>query len=471
MAARPRTGIVVALTTLVAVLGLVTVVLPDRTERPNVVLVVLDTVRGDFTTAAGGTDDLTPNLRRLAERGTVFTRVRANAPWTVPSHASLFTGLLPSEHGCTSRNVRLETREATIAELLRNEGYETAAFYSNPWLSDRATGLLRGFDGRQESGRPGGPTILTSDHGGPETVRRINHWLERGRRAPFFMFVNILEAHLPYDPPADYRMSRLDGATRTDVVSVNWAQRYNAGVKPRHWQDKDRLRELYGGDVNTSDRLLGALLEALEAGGLIDDTIVIVTSDHGENLGDHSIVGHQFGVHETLLDVPLIVYAPGLLPPGVRNDPVMLTDIFATIAEAARVEHVPPRLHSRSLLHGRADADRPLISEYAGAQPGLLARLGSMNPDLDCVRLGAAYSAVRVGDLKLTVSSYGSSVLSDLSGSSDEALDLSKERPEDALRLRQLLPARARERSPNRRDSRGPDEETRRRLSTLGYLQ
>jgi len=464
-------GLAIAATALVVLVAVVGMVQSRRAPSPNVLLVVLDTVRADAVDGAGDWSDLTPNLRRLADDATVFTRAWANAPWTVPSHASLFTGLLPSEHRCTSRDVRLTTSAPTIAELLQGAGYQTVAFYSNPWLSDRATGLLRGFAAREESGRPGGPTILTSAHGGPETVGRVNRWLATKPARPFFMFVNILEAHLPYDPPPDYRAENLEGSLRGDVVSVTWAQRYNAGTRPPQWTDTGRLRSLYGGDVNTADRLLGALLGSLEARGLLEETVVIVTSDHGENLGDHSIVGHQFGVPETLLEVPLVVRAPGLLERGIRDDPVMLTDVFATILEAARVSDGLERPHSRSLLSGPGAPERPLVAEYRGAQEGLLARLKSLNPALDVEHLGAAFSAVRVGDLKLTTGSDGTTVLSDLSASGDESHDLSSRRPDDVRRLRGLVPSRAAATQSPPALRGGADPILRKKLGSLGYLQ
>ena len=135
-------------------------------QRPNIVVIVLDTVRFDYTGPGGVDGELTPALNGLAQDGTVFTRAWANAPWTVPSHASMFSGLLPSSHKCTGRNFAFLSQTPTFAEVLGESGYQTVAFFSNPWLSDKLTGMLRGFEERfVESGR-GTEILATSDQGG-----------------------------------------------------------------------------------------------------------------------------------------------------------------------------------------------------------------------------------------------------------------------------------------------------------------
>lgn len=386
----------------------------QHVRRPNIVFVVLDTVRRDHTGLSETGHSVTPELDRIAAEGTAFTNAWSNAPWTVPSHASMFTGMLPSEHACTSRHTRLDTGAPTLAELLGDAGYRTAAFYSNPWLSDEATGLLRGFETRAEAGRKGGYTLCTSEHGGRQTLSNISKWLDGAEKdQPLFMFVNFLEAHLPYDPPDDYRRSHLESDGGNTVVSLNWAHEYNAGLRRMTLRDERVLRSLYAGDVNTADRMLSVLTWLLKEHGLYEDTVLIVASDHGENLGDHSFVEHQFCVYETLIAVPLVIRAPGRLPEGVRSEPVMLTDLFATVTDLAGLRVSSPR-YSRSLLDDPAD-ERAVISEYAGAQSSLVAHLRSINPDMDPARLTPAYTTVRLGDLRLTVGSDGSEVLHDLS--------------------------------------------------------
>jgi arylsulfatase A-like enzyme len=439
-------------------------------ERPNIAIVVLDTARGDYVGSAPGRPGVTPNVDRLARDGTAFTRVWANASWTVPSHVSIFTGLLPSEHGCTGKALAFRDDVPTAAGILSAAGYETAAFYSNPWLTDQLTGMMRGF-GTQEVASPPDRQLLRvlsqRDQGGPETIGNVERWLDRrDPERPFFAFVNLLEPHLPYAPPPEYREIRPSDLPVDDAISTLWAGEFNAGLHVSQDVDWDRVRYLYAGDVWTSDQLLGRLVTLLEDRGLLDDTVLIVTSDHGENLGDHGFLDHQFGVFETLLSVPLVIRAPGRLPSGERDDPVMLSDLFATVLDLAGVDDLGRPEHSRSLLDAPADPSRPLIAEYEGAKRALLRQLQELNPGLDVELLGRAFGAVRVGDLRLTVGSDGSVLLHDLSVDPGQERNLAAERPDDVERLRGLLPAFRHERGPDVEI----DERMREWLGSLGYV-
>ncbi len=453
----------------------------DREQGPpNILLIVLDTVRNDVTGAACTDPDwrgLAPNLDRLAGEGTTFSNAWATAPWTVPSHASLFTGLLSSEHDCTWGNTHLGEEHATLAELMGRAGYATAAFFSNPWLADRTTGLLRGFSVRAET-PIGGLNELTApdgDQGGRQVMRTAAGWLgaARGER-PFFAFVNFLEAHLPYNPPAEVRQRFLADLPFEAQVPIDVGHDVNAGLINANQIDWRRVRRLYGGDVFTADWLLGDLIAALKQQRLYDRTVIVVTSDHGENLGDHGLMDHQFSVHETLLRVPLVIRDPtGRLARGRRDDPVLLTDLFATVLDYGRVANRPVPAQSRSLLRrpeAREQA-RPLFAEYTGPRGGLLGMLQKRNPDLDVARLGRSFKTVRVGDLRLTVASDGSEVLNDLASDPGQRVDLAAERPQAAARLRELL-ARHTSRAPRDARQQAPlDSATIRQLESLGYIR
>lgn len=437
-------------------------------SRPNIVIVVLDTVRLDYTGPGGATEQLTPALDGLAEEGTVFSLAWSNAPWTVPSHASMFSGLLPSSHKCTGRHFTFLSPTPTFAELLGESGYQTVAFFSNPWLSDRLTGMLRGFDERLvESGR--GTEILTTvDQGGRRSVANVSTWLsERRDERPFLMFVNLLEPHLPYHPPADYRQARLSDIPRDYVVTTTMAHELNAGLRDPESFDFERMGRLYGGDVNTADRYLGELLRLLKEHGVYEDAVIVVTSDHGENLGDHGYMDHQFGVFASLIDVPLVVRAPVLLPPGTRDDPVMLTDIYDTVLDVAGIETGPDTPHSRSLLGSPADAARPQIAEYTGANPELVKHLNYLNPSHDTSRQEVAYAKVRVDSLEFTVGTDGSEELFDLKNDPGRERNLAPANPAAVGALLELLPAV--------RHAEGVeveiDEEMREWLRSLGYIR
>lgn len=450
-----------------------------RPERPNVVMIVLDTVRSDFTGTRAGGRDATPTLDRLAAEGANFVNAWATAPWTVPSHASLFTGALPSEHGCSIRRLRFDTELPTLAELLGSAGYQTAAFFSNPWLTDDATGLLRGFATREEvpySGFMNRPLGLNGYQGGRNIVRNLTAWLGgRPKDRPFFVFVNLLEAHLPYDPPPDYRAAHLRDLRSDDKVTIDWGMEFNAGLHPTESVDWDRVRRLYAGDVSTADGLLAQVAALLEREGVDRNTVLVVTSDHGENLGEHDLIEHQFSVHETLLSVPLVIRAPGRLPTGVREEPVMLTDVFATILAFAGIEHPTPK-QSRSLLAapgaGSSEdrAGRPLFAEYEGPHPALVGLLRSVNPALETSRFESAYRTVRIGDMRLTVSDDGSVTLHDLSADPGQMRDIASGRPERVAELRRILDQALTIPGAAEGDEPELDPETKDKLRSLGYV-
>ncbi len=451
-------------------------------RRPNVVIVVLDTLRRDATSLAADSPGLTPHLDALADESVVFTHAFSAAPWTVPSHASMMTGLLPSGHNCVSLRPRLDPRIPTLAQLAGEAGYATGAFYSNPWLSDKATQVLRGFE-VQEQAEITGLFQLESqfgDQGGREISGDVSRWL--GGRAddgrPFLMFVNILESHLSYDPPKVYRDEHLKDLHPGETVSIKWAHEYNAGLHPHDGVNWSIVERLYAGDVWSADRFLGEILQSLEREGLAENTVVIVTSDHGENLGDHGLMEHQFSLHETLLAVPLVVRVPIALRGKFdlsarsgerRHDPVQTTDLFATVLDIVGDDIYASPPSSRSLFEPPAEADRPLFAEYAGPAPGLLEMLRERHPAADVQRYARAIGSVRVGDLRLTADDRGSVELHDIARDPGQARDISAAHPEAVEALMQLLLRASRSASENLTPVE-IDPETRRQLESLGYI-
>ncbi len=442
-----------------------------RPAGPNIVLVVLDTVRRDYTGLGGGTS-FTPCLDALAADGTAFANAWANAPWTPPSHASLFTGLLPSAHGCDAPHTILDTPAPTLAEWLGRSGYETVAFYSNPMLTDGASRMMRGFQTQHVSKVLGMSVMEAGAQGGPETVRNIAQWMGMRRAGkPFFVFVNFLEAHLPYDPPEDYRKAHLADLPEDDIVTVRWADEFNAQLHPPRRVNWDRVRRLYAGDVHTADQLLGQLIDLLKRHDLYDDTVVIVTSDHGENLGEHDRMEHQYGVYETLLAVPLVVRAPGRLAAGRRTDPAMLTDVFATVLDLAGVPNgdLPP--HSRSLLSPTAGTNCTTIAEYSGGSFELLNKLRTINPKLDTRSLELSYTTAREGIIRLTVAGDGSEAVHDLGSDPGQLKDLAPSDAPEVGHLRQILQSLEKDRRSDVRKNVEMNGDLKRQLRSLGYAQ
>ncbi|MCP4219191.1 MAG: sulfatase [bacterium] len=440
-------------------------------SAPNIILVVLDTVRSDYTGLE--TDGLTPNLKKLAAESTVFPNAWANAPWTVPSHASMFTGLLPSQHGCTTENVYLDGKFPTLASLLNESGYETAAFYSNPWLNNDTTGLLRGFKLFKEAwiGGLGRLSLGRGDQGGFLSNTYVNDFLEqRPKDKPFFLFINYLEAHLPYDPMPKYRADHMEAGQRDDIIAISWAHEFNAGLHASDKVDWRKVRALYGGDVHSADILLGSLLESLKKAGLYDDTVIIVTSDHGENLGEHGLLDHQFSVHETLLSVPLVIRAPGFIPAGGDLRPVMLSDVFDTILDMAggKKRNTP---FSRSLLEKKDGRKRYVVSEYAGAPKKLVSYLKQLNPALDIRPLSRWFRTVTDGTWRFTTASDKRKTLHNLVDDPGQERECRNDNREIAGKMENYLSGIFSAIKRKGGKKRKMDEKTRKKLKSLGYIQ
>jgi len=348
---------------LVAALSLGSVACTETasTPRPNFVLFVLDTTRADAVSAHGVHAATTPTLDALANTGLRYARAYSQAPWTLPSHLSIFTGLLPSEHGTGWRETRARDELVTLAERLRDAGYQTFGVSENPWISTDFN-LDQGFEKLLSVRRPGTP----------ETLDSIRRWLERREPGPFFLFVNVVDPHAPYTPHLD----RLpDGAARANAQPVSQDPGdYNCGDDPMTAQ-LDVLHAFYHGDVAAADAKLAAVLQALEESGEGENTIIIVVSDHGEHFGENRLVSHQFSVRNPLLHVPLVVHGLPGVEPAVIEQPVALVDLLPSMLAWAG-EDLPAQLPGQPLPTASAMPDEPrdVVAEYA--DPGGLS-LGS----------------------------------------------------------------------------------------------
>jgi arylsulfatase A-like enzyme/Tfp pilus assembly protein PilF len=299
----------------------------------NLLVITIDTVRADHIGAYGAARAETPTLDRLAGEGVRFEVAKAAAPLTLPSHATLFTGLLPPHHGLRNNGAgRLPDRIATLATRLQQAGYRTAAFVG-AFVLDRRFGLGRGFElyddeiERNESD----PSRLEAERRAAIVVDRASRWLDalpREDARPFFAWVHLYDAHAPYEPPEPY-------ATR------------HRGA-------------LYDGEIAYVDEQIGRLLSGVERGGRTNRTLIVVTSDHGEALGEHGELTHGVFVYESSLRVPLILNAPRVLPARTVRTPVGLADVAPTIA-ALLDQPFPeqPRLDGRDLASVLQDGGEP----------------------------------------------------------------------------------------------------------------
>lgn len=445
---------------------------PDE-PRPNVLIVMWDTVRADRMSVYGHPRPTTPWLERFAEDAVVFEQAVSPGMWTVPSHASLFTGLPVASHGANARWIWLDERFDTMAERLGAAGYDTFAFSSNPYLSP-ATNLLQGFDTvalswdgpwseataeaterklveRDRSSeispswRPTGhgagwPEHLTAyKDGGPVLGEALLDWLdERPDDKPWLAFLNYLEAHHPRVPSMDARQALLDEALLEQGLQTD-ASLFHimAYMEERHsYSDAEleAIRGVYDATLRDLDAATEALIGALGDRGVLDDTIVVIVSDHGEHLGEHGMFDHRWSVWQELLHVPLIIRYPRGMPPRREAAPVSTQDVFATVLDLAGMP-VPAGIPSRSLREapeGRAFSE---LVQPTPRLPVVRRAFADLSPD----RWRSRYRVVVDGADKLILRSDGHKALFDLASDPGEQDDRSQADPERARALHQVL--------------------------------
>lgn len=402
-------------------------------ERLDVVLVTIDTLRADRLGSYGSASATTPNLDALAAEGVRFANAATTVPFTLPAHSSLMTGTYPPYHGVRENvGYELDARLPTLASSLAAGGWVTGGFVST-FVLDSRWGIGRGFATYFDDFDPAvsaSGNLASVQRDGAETVAAAVDWLDRRPPGPFFLWLHLFEPHDPYEPPEPYR-SRHAG-------------------RP------------YDGEVAYADALVGRLREALEARGLFDRALVVVTGDHGEGLGQHGEGFHGFFVYDSTVRVPLIVRPPfRQLAGGVVDAAVSHVDLLPTILEAAG-RPVPEHAQGRSLvplLLGREEppgVERQVYSE-------------SMYP---LVHYGwAPLRSLRTRDYKLIAAPLPE--LYELASDPGEQVNLVQRRRRLATELAGELEAMAGRIGAADREPAGRaelDEETLSQLAALGYL-
>ena len=457
--------------------------------RPNLVLVVLDTARADAVEGFGAASGATPNLAALARCGAAAPAY-STCNWTTPSHASMFTGLLPRALGLGSGiapAAALERqRGRVLAEVLRTHGYATAAVSANPYVSEWG-GFGIGFDRFEQVSvrrhRPGqswrdrlqwqlGAVRAHTDDGLVAVAAAVRRLLAASSRdQPFFWFVNLMECHSPYLPPRPWN----------DLSAVG---RWRAGLDAARWQTHDararvcvgdldvpaavlaRMHHLYDRSVSSMDHWVGQLVDDLDRAGRLDDTVVIVTSDHGENFGEGHLVGHLLSVDNRLIRVPLIVSGPRV---STRPLPFSLVGLPALVADLLDVDGHPWSDDGSGVAVAQTNGIATWDPE---AQRRLVAAWKLPTDIVD--RLASPISCASDGRFKL-VKDAGALRLHDLDDDPLEANDVARRHPDVMGRLQAVLDEADRLQHPREPSSpsedsppASPDLEARLRL--LGYL-
>jgi len=439
----------------------------------------MDTARRDSFSCYGYNRLTTPNIDDLGKNGIIFERAISSSPWTLPSHASFLTGKTVSQHKITQKAI-YDTRkghlfnfgliqglEGYLPVLLKTRGYQTIGISNNAWIS-KAFGFQAGFDIfidqfsykmgfvnslkefiRNRASKDISNSIFTKefimhsncrpaklDNGACKTHNLLKNIFSQGvfaKDKPFFLFLNFIEPHLPYLPPPPYDKMFMEAISKIGRYKVNQniAKFISGNVKMSSY-DFEILKALYDGELRYLDQKIGDILKLFRDSDLIDNSVVIVTSDHGENIGEHGLMGHQLCVYDTLLAVPLIIYGPKYISGNFRQSRyVMLKDIYYTISSLA--SDLPNGL---SILNNRYS--QLLIAEYE--QPVMtLEYIKKRYPHANLGRFNRELRVLYDGSYKLIQSGIGEMELYNLDGDSCESHNIALNNDTITKRMKKVL--------------------------------
>ena len=339
--------------------------------RPNLVLISIDTLRADHLGCYGYDRETSPRIDRLAAEGIRFDRAYSQASWTLPAHMSVMTSQYPHVHGVDNDRVALAERATTWAEVLSRAGYRTAAFVSHIYVKAK-WGFGQGFDEFHELRADTAvysPSVDTS-YKAERITDEVASWLEGRPREPFFLFVHYFDPHLDYEPPPPFdRM--FDPAYEGGITGrYDGLKPYMKGLNPEPARigprELEHVTALYDGEIRYTDTHVGRLLDAIEAAVGLDRCLVVLLSDHGEELDDHgSMEGHGWTLYDEIVRVPLVLRLPGGARAGTAiEESVELIDVAPTALELLDLAS-PGVFQGRSRLssiEGRpAGSERPLV--------------------------------------------------------------------------------------------------------------
>lgn len=454
-----------------------------RVAKPtgaNVVIIVLDTTRADYLSCYQYDKTTTPNIDRLHREGTLYEEAYSVDFWTLPSHASLFTGLYPSQAGATSETNKLPDDVTTLAERLKDHGYRTGAVVNNAWIS-RERGFAQGFNvfaemWRKKSKAGDEPLRLTEQ----AAIDRAEKWLDRQSttKEPFFLFINFNVVHMPYHPTAEFREKwvrphqwSFDRLRRLGNLAGMWG--FLAGEERFDQTDFQIMRNLYEAEVAIADEQVGEIVKILERHKVLDETLLIITSDHGENLGEHGMIDHLFSMHETTVHIPLIVRYPERFESGVINgDLVSLVDIVPTVLDVCGLvdKDAPADTEQLSLCSPDRRRRQFVVAENDRPINGI-ELMKEQYPDFDASTIDHKWRMIRDDQYKLIWAVDKKVELYDLANDRAEQIDLAEREPaiRDHLlaQLKDWMKATESGRVPEMFIS--EDEESNQALTSVGY--
>ena len=349
------------------------------TNRPDIVLISIDSLRYDHLGSYGYPRQTSPTMDAIAAEGMRFEHAVSTTSWTLPSHAAMFTGLYDSTHGVFDNGHHLRDSFVTLAEVLRDAGYETAGFYGGPYLHP-TFGLDQGFDTytscmtripdslSDQEIRESAQTTRAESHAditGPRTSQKVREWLQTISGRPFFLFLHMWDVHYDYIPPERYvNFFDPDYEGNLDSRGFTTNGRINADMPERDFQ---HLLALYDGEIRFTDDILAQIFAALDQVGRFDDALIVITADHGEEFFEHGRKGHHRTLFDEVIRIPLIIRWPGKLAAGrVIQDQVRIIDLMPTLLSLAGIDAPQSGKQGRDLsplMRGESLASEPALAE------------------------------------------------------------------------------------------------------------
>lgn len=416
----------------------------DIEERPNLIIYLSDALRRDGLGVYGSKQGLSPLIDAFAERATVLERATAQAPWTRSAVASIFTGLDPDRHGITDRNDALAPEALTLAELLSQSGYYTAAAITNGNVGPQF-GMDQGFDVFLRSRNKDLSSVQTTD-------RALELLSVPEFREPFFLYIHNLDPHHPYEIAEPAFEHLVDDPSKPELGSETVLKSVRQRKRQLDDEERGTVKQLYDSEVAYMDREFGRFLATVEELGYYDNSVIVFISDHGEEFWDHERWGHGISVYEELTAIPLIIKTPAQVDGERVEDPVRQTDVFATLLDYANAP-IPPSIDGRSLL---------------AAATGPTPRYALLGLD------GRHAVSIIDGEWKLVLSGKNKKqeLLFNLASDPGEHQNLVHQRPVMAGYLQSQLTAREADSGPSLESIAGElDDELKDQLRALGYLE
>jgi arylsulfatase A-like enzyme len=471
------------------------------TRTPNILILLIDTARAHNLSCYGYSRPTSPHIDAVAAEGVLYEQAIAPGCWSLPSQMSLLTGMFPAKHGAHELHLFYAHPYPLLPEVLQQEGYHTLGVSPNSWMSDEF-GVIHGFDTylklwqywpTMPACTPPEPASLCS-----AVTQRVNRFYSRhifprrnrarhvrqhidtllaSSREPFFLYGIFWDMHLPYTPTPQFATRWLPaGVTLDQAQHVNRNHlRYLAEQVTMSPEDFVILHACYDAALASIDAEIGLLVAQLRQRGILDHTVLIITSDHGENIGEHGLMSHAYSLHDTLIHVPLIIRYPDCFPPGQRvTQQVQLTDLFPTLLDLVGTEQpqIRQELQGMSLL-ALPQEERLAYAEMLAPHPSMRAlnrRVGAPE-HTPRVAFDRALRCLRTPYYKIIWASDGQHALYNLRQDPAETTNQYTAEPALAASLLALLDSW---RPPHDSSAAQPaphiDGEVRQRLRDLGYI-